>query len=184
LKRLIFAASCGAAAIFPAVSFAQRPTRLHVRQYERAYAHAKRVFGKQTVGCRLLASCRGGVSDARMVASTNVLHRLFARPPAPAPAPVAYTTQATSTPVVSSPSYSAGGYTIPAYIVQCESGGNYSAVNPQTAAGGAYQILPSTWQAYGGTGSPQDASPAEQGQVAARIYADRGASAWTCGSGG
>ncbi len=73
-----------------------------------------------------------------------------------------------------------GGYTIPSGIVQCESGGNYSAVNPSSGAGGAYQILPSTWQAYGGQGLPQNASPAEQGRIAAAIYAHQGASAWTC----
>jgi peptidoglycan hydrolase-like protein with peptidoglycan-binding domain len=80
------------------------------------------------------------------------------------------------------PTYStgSGGYSIPASIVQCESGGDYSAVNPSTGAGGAYQILPSTWQAYGGQGLPQDASPAEQSAIAARIYATQGASAWSC----
>ena len=72
------------------------------------------------------------------------------------------------------------GYSIPSGIVQCESGGNYSAVNPSSGAGGAYQILPSTWQAYGGQGLPQDASPAEQGQIAAQIYANQGPGAWTC----
>ncbi len=77
-------------------------------------------------------------------------------------------------------SSSAGGYAIPSGIVQCESGGNYSAVNPSTGAGGAYQILPSTWQAYGGQGLPQDASPAQQGRIASEIYASRGPSAWTC----
>src|SRR5262249_7904139 len=39
-----------------------------------------------------------------------------------------------------------GNYVIPAAIVQCESGGNYGAVNPSSGAGGAYQILPSTWE--------------------------------------
>jgi hypothetical protein len=73
-----------------------------------------------------------------------------------------------------------GGYTIPAGIVQCESGGDYGAVNAQSGAGGAYQILPSTWAAYGGQGLPQDASPAEQGEIAARIYASQGPGAWTC----
>ena len=41
----------------------------------------------------------------------------------------------------------------------CESGGNFGAVNPSSGAGGAYQILPSTWRLYGGSGSPQSASP-------------------------
>jgi hypothetical protein len=72
------------------------------------------------------------------------------------------------------------GYTIPASIVMCESGGNYSAVNPSSGAGGAYQILPSTWAAYGGTGLPQDASPAEQDAIAAKIYASGGPSQWSC----
>jgi len=73
-----------------------------------------------------------------------------------------------------------GGYSIPSSIVMCESGGNYSAVNPSSGAGGAYQILPSTWAAYGGQGLPQDAPPAEQNQIAAEIYATQGPSAWTC----
>jgi muramidase (phage lysozyme) len=62
----------------------------------------------------------------------------------------------------------------------CESGGNYRAVNPSSGAGGAYQILPSTWAAYGGTGSPQDAPPAEQDAIAAKIYATDGRGAWSC----
>jgi hypothetical protein len=73
------------------------------------------------------------------------------------------------------------GYTIPASIVMCESGGNYSAVNPSSGAGGAYQILPSTWAAYGGTGLPQDAPPAVQDAIAAKIYAAGGPSQWSCG---
>jgi muramidase (phage lysozyme) len=63
----------------------------------------------------------------------------------------------------------------------CESGGNYSAVNPSSGAGGAYQILPSTWAAYGGTGLPQDAPPAVQDAIAAKIYAAGGPSQWSCG---
>jgi hypothetical protein len=80
----------------------------------------------------------------------------------------------------SSSSAGAGGYSIPASIVMCESGGNYSAVNSSSGAGGAYQILPSTWAAYGGTGAPQDAPPAEQNAIAAKIYASGGASQWSC----
>jgi hypothetical protein len=64
--------------------------------------------------------------------------------------------------------------------VQCESGGDYSAVNPSSGAGGAYQILPSTWHAYGGAGLPQDAPKAEQDRIAAEIYARQGSSAWVC----
>jgi septal ring factor EnvC (AmiA/AmiB activator) len=73
-----------------------------------------------------------------------------------------------------------GPYSIPTYIVMCESGGNYSALNPSSGAGGAYQILPSTWELYGGQGEPQNAPKAEQDQIAAEIWADSGGSAWVC----
>jgi septal ring factor EnvC (AmiA/AmiB activator) len=74
-----------------------------------------------------------------------------------------------------------GPYSIPTYIVMCESGGDYGAVNPSSGAGGAYQILPSTWELYGGEGLPEDASKAEQDRIAAEIWADSGPSAWVCG---
>ena len=73
-----------------------------------------------------------------------------------------------------------GPYSIPSYIVACESGGNYGAVNPSSGAGGAYQILPSTWALYGGTGNPEDGSKAEQDRIAAQIWADSGGGAWVC----
>ena len=75
-----------------------------------------------------------------------------------------------------------GPYSIPTYIVMCESGGNYSALNPSSGAGGAYQILPSTWELYGGKGEPQNAPKAEQDRIAAEIWADSGSGAWVCGS--
>jgi septal ring factor EnvC (AmiA/AmiB activator) len=73
-----------------------------------------------------------------------------------------------------------GPYSIPTYIVMCESGGNYSALNPSSGAGGAYQILPSTWELYGGQGAPHEASKAEQDRIAAEIWADSGGGAWVC----
>jgi septal ring factor EnvC (AmiA/AmiB activator) len=73
-----------------------------------------------------------------------------------------------------------GPYSIPTYIVMCESGGDYGAVNPSSGAGGAYQILPSTWELYGGQGEPQNAPKAEQDRIAAEIWADSGGSAWVC----
>ena len=74
-----------------------------------------------------------------------------------------------------------GPYSIPTYIVMCESGGDYGAVNPSSGAGGAYQILPSTWDLYDGKGEPQNAPKAEQDRIAAEIWADSGSSAWVCG---
>jgi septal ring factor EnvC (AmiA/AmiB activator) len=73
-----------------------------------------------------------------------------------------------------------GPYSIPTYIVMCESGGNYGALNPGSGAGGAYQILPSTWALYGGQGAPQDAPKEEQDRIAGEIWADSGGSAWVC----
>ena len=74
-----------------------------------------------------------------------------------------------------------GPYSIPTYIVMCESGGDYGAVNPSSGAGGAYQILPSTWELYGGQGEPQNGSKAEQDRISSEIWADSGTSAWVCG---
>ena len=79
-----------------------------------------------------------------------------------------------------SPAYEGGPYAIPTYIVMCESGGNYHALNPSSGAGGAYQILPSTWRAYGGQGLPHQAPKPEQDRIAAEIWADSGPSAWSC----
>jgi septal ring factor EnvC (AmiA/AmiB activator) len=73
-----------------------------------------------------------------------------------------------------------GPYSIPTYIVMCESGGDYGALNPSSGAGGAYQIIPSTWELYGGQGEPQNASKEEQDRIAAEIWADSGGSAWVC----
>jgi peptidoglycan hydrolase CwlO-like protein len=74
-----------------------------------------------------------------------------------------------------------GPFSIPAYVVMCESGGNYGAINASSGAGGAYQILPSTWELYGGQGEPQDAPKAEQDRIASEIWADSGSGAWVCG---
>jgi hypothetical protein len=76
-----------------------------------------------------------------------------------------------------------GNWAIPEAVVMCESGGNFRAVNPSSGAGGAYQILPSTWRLYGGQGLPEDASPAEQSRIAAEIWADSGPGAWVCAGG-
>ena len=73
-----------------------------------------------------------------------------------------------------------GPWAIPWPIVQCESGGQN--VPPNWAgASGYYQIIPSTWRLYGGTGSAAYlASRAEQDRVAARIWAGSGPGAWDC----
>ena len=63
-------------------------------------------------------------------------------------------------------------------VLSRESGGNYSAVNSSSGAGGAYQFLPSTWASLGMPGSPQNASPAQQDQAFQQLYAQQGSAPW------
>jgi septal ring factor EnvC (AmiA/AmiB activator) len=73
-----------------------------------------------------------------------------------------------------------GGWVIPGAIVACESGGQNLTPN-SAGASGYYQIIPSTWKEFGGTGpAAYLASKAEQDQVAARIWAGAGWQAWDC----
>lgn len=73
------------------------------------------------------------------------------------------------------------GWAIPWAIVRCESGGRN---HPPNAAGasGYYQIIPSTWKAFGGrTAEAYQASKAEQDRIAARIWRNgAGARNWVC----
>jgi hypothetical protein len=67
----------------------------------------------------------------------------------------------------------------PAWIMERESHGDYSAVNESSGAGGAWQFLPDTWNGYGGYARAEDAPPAVQDQAAAELW-DNGAgcAAW------
>lgn len=62
------------------------------------------------------------------------------------------------------------GWAIPAYIVRCESGGDYTAENPRSSASGAYQIIDGTWDGYGGYERAVDAPPAVQDAKAAELW--------------
>ncbi|WP_236797046.1 transglycosylase family protein [Amycolatopsis sp. GM8] len=69
-------------------------------------------------------------------------------------------------------------------IAQCESGGNWS-TNTGNGFSGGLQFTPSTWKAYGGTGSPQSASREQQIAVAERVLQGQGIGAWpVCGKKG
>jgi len=74
-----------------------------------------------------------------------------------------------------------GGWVIPYAIVLCESGGQNLPPN-SAGASGYYQIIPSTWRLFDGTGpAAYLASKAEQDAVAARIWnGGAGASNWVC----
>jgi nucleoid-associated protein YgaU len=62
-------------------------------------------------------------------------------------------------------------------LAQCESGGNW-ATNTGNGFSGGLQFTPQTWAAYGGTGSPQGASRAQQIAVAEKVQAGQGWGAW------
>ncbi|WP_406634356.1 transglycosylase family protein [Amycolatopsis sp. WGS_07] len=78
-------------------------------------------------------------------------------------------------------------------IVKCESSGNPTAVNNNTAAGqragrpaGLFQIVTKTWLANGGgqfAPTADKATPAQQQIVADRIYAKQGSAPWQCRGG-
>src|SRR5438445_9148439 len=69
-------------------------------------------------------------------------------------------------------------------IAQCESGGNWS-INTGNGYYGGLQFTASTWRAYGGTGSPQNASREQQIAVAERVLQGQGIHAWpVCGGKG
>jgi hypothetical protein len=68
-------------------------------------------------------------------------------------------------------------------VKQRESKGNYGVVNKSSGAGGAYQFMPSTWNAAGfaqryGVPRAELATPAQQDQAAAELYAKSGRGPW------
>lgn len=65
------------------------------------------------------------------------------------------------------------------YIKAHESGGNYHATSSSGKYRGAYQFDQRTWQSAGGSGDPAAASPQEQDQRAATLYASRGSQPWS-----
>jgi len=107
--------------------------------------------------------------------------------PAPAPAPVQAAPVASSAPAAapapvaqaSSASYSGASGSFQSCVIQAESGGDAGAVNASSGAGGLYGFLPSTWQALGYSGLPENASVAEQNAAFQKEYAQSGSSAWS-----
>jgi hypothetical protein len=119
---------------------------------------------------------------------TNMAYEAISPPPPPPPpAPVASAPvyapapagPAPQAPPATTGSYSAASGSFQQCVIQRESGGNPGAVNPSSGAGGLYGFLPSTWQALGHSGLPENASVAEQNQAFQQEYAQGGTSAWS-----
>lgn len=74
-----------------------------------------------------------------------------------------------------------GGDLPPCYVKDRESHGDYNARNPSPeAACGAWQIITSTWNGFGGYASACDAPPAVQDEKARELWADgAGCSHWS-----
>lgn len=102
---------------------------------------------------------------------------------APAPRPVApRPTPTTAPPTTQAPAatYSNGDPNDPASwdrMAQCEAGGNWAA-NTGNGYYGGLQFSLSTWQSYGGTGYPHQASKATQIEIGKRLQAAKGWGAW------
>jgi LysM repeat protein len=62
-------------------------------------------------------------------------------------------------------------------LAECESGGSWS-TNTGNGFSGGLQFTPSTWAAYGGAGSAENASRAEQIAVAENVLDGQGWGAW------
>ncbi len=183
MKRWTLAAGVTLAVSMPAAAAAKTVTPPHAGAYSRLYQQVARRFGQRTPGRNIVRwgfAPGQGVTDGQVVTSIGVLERMLAPPPPPAaavarpssgPAPAEPAPGGTASPTPSSSP-------LPACTWQPESGGNPTAVNPSSGAGGYYQIMPSTWRAYGGTGSPQGAPMSEQTAVAQKIYHSQGPGGW------
>lgn len=141
----------------------------------------KRAAGRDIVRWKVLKhnGTTRRATHAELKTYRDTLARMLA-PPAPAPtaAVASSSTSQTTTQGAASTVAGSGSGSLPTCTWQPESGGDWHAVNSSSGAGGRYQIMPSTWAANGGTGLPQDASPAEQTRVAENIMRTTGASAW------
>ncbi|HKH14611.1 MAG TPA: transglycosylase family protein [Solirubrobacterales bacterium] len=178
-KRIATIATCVAALGAPVAAQGSPTSVVPERHpgYEKRYIELRQKFVKQ-VGLREAGRniVRDGYREkngdvheatkAEVVASTDRMDATL-NPPEPAPTTESATTTTTT-------SYT-GGAAASSATAQCESGGDYTAVNP---AGyyGAYQFDQGTWDAYAPEGyqgvNPAEAPPAVQDAAAASVPYD------------
>jgi resuscitation-promoting factor RpfC len=156
----------GSAADWPALWWINRGT---VRDPNIIQAGQQlKVSGQPAVTPAIVRAAMAAIPEPAAVPALEPISQAPAASAAPAPA---------QAPAQAS-SYSGAPGSFQACVIQAESGGNASAVNPSSGAGGLYQFLPSTWQALGFSGLPQNASVADQNAAFAKEYAQSGSSAW------
>lgn len=74
-----------------------------------------------------------------------------------------------------------GGNLPPCSVMECESGGDPTAQNPNSSASGKWQVIDSTWNNYGGYPSAASAPESVQDAFAAQLYAGgAGRGHWSC----
>jgi hypothetical protein len=151
------------------------PTDNAQKQYEKRYLELRdryvKRFGVQAAGRDIVTDGyrlrNGRVREATRAEVRRSIDGMVTQLQPPAAATASATPAATTTTTTTSSASSS--------TVQCESGGDYSAVNP---AGyyGAYQFDQSTWNAYAPAGyqgvNPASAPPAVQDAAAANVPYD------------
>jgi Transglycosylase-like domain len=144
----------------------------HEDRYLRLYNRYAEEFGVRSAGRNIVLfglrteSGERPAPESEVVGDAETMAAAL-RPPAEASAPAATTAEAATA--------GYGGAAASSATAQCESGGDYGAVNP---AGyyGAYQFDQSTWDVYAPEGyagtNPAAAPPAVQDQAAANVPYD------------
>ena len=199
-------AGAGAAKTAIAVTVSLHPGAAHqaahtvtVRSGDSLSSISQRAYGKAADWPALWWANRHSVPNPSLVlvgqhlrlpeqpkVSAGLTRAALAAIPGPAPVALAAPAQpaaAAATSTVSSVPAQAASYngapgSFQSCVIQRESGGNAGAVNASSGAGGLYGFLPSTWQALGFSGLPENASVSQQNAAFAKEYAQSGSSAW------
>jgi LysM repeat protein len=125
------------------------------------------------VGQRIRLDCHHSVPAPARHASAPAANDDSASAPSSSASPAPAPPQQAST---------AGMSAFESCVIQAESGGNPTAVNPSSGAGGLFQFLPSTWASLGYAsaypGGAQTAPAGVQEAAFAKLYAEAGTSPW------
>ena len=196
-RRIAAIATCAAALAAPVAAYgsptAIMPEHHHAGRngqpsYEKRYLEVRKDFVKQVglhqAGRNIVRDgYRERDRDVHKATKAEVTRSIGRMESALKPAkPMTSTAQSSTTTASASaaststaPTATSSGGGVASSTVQCESGGNYSAVNP---AGyyGAYQFDQQTWDAYAPAGykgvNPAQAPPSVQDQAAANVPYD------------